>query len=226
MHQAFKDLDKRAALMAIASEIWHDAVETERAVTEPERLLRFLLLTFADLKRSTFLYWLAIPQLGNQELFSQISRPAPASSVLKTSIEAASVMEGLARLWVRSVEGTGRPGCPPFFVISRGSSGEESGDVRVMSLLEFETDRGGADGVGVGHGKGHAGELTTIFGFVDPCSEVGGTPGWPLRNFLALLSARWGVKRARVLCYREFVPRGATAALSENGERGVKRREV
>ncbi|CAM9390652.1 unnamed protein product [Laminaria digitata] len=215
--EAFKDLDKRAALAAIASETWADAVESRRAVAEPERLLRFLLLTFADLKKSTFLHWFAFPTLGNQALFRLPSKPVPASTVL-SGADASLVVQGLAALWARSLEGdTGRPGCPPFFVVVATRSGEEGGGLemmstsrKVLSLFEYEEEREAARDAGE--------ESETLFGFVDPCSEPGGTPGWPLRNFLMLLSARWGVKLARVLCFREHVPR---PTLSRGGEGAV-----
>lgn len=209
LFQAFKGLDKRAALAAIAAETWTDAVESERAVIEPERLLRFLLLTFADLKKSAFLHWFAFPTLGNQALFRLSSRPAPASSVLSVA-EGSLVVQGLAALWFQSLGGAGRPGCPPFFVVVVTRSGEGGGletqSLKVLSLLEYEGGREVARDAGEESVKGEV-----LFGFVDPCSEPRGTPGWPLRNFLMLLSARWGVKLARVLCFRERVPRPTLA---------------
>lgn len=239
--KAFKELDKPAALAAIAREIWADAVESDRAVTEPERLLRFLLLTFADLKKSAFLHWFAFPSLGTQALFRlRSSRPASAATpppsvtatgpaaALEGPAAAASVVRGLAELWGRSVESTGRPSCPPFFVVVKApppqvDAGENAGSVdeggdasapaglRVLSLLEFDLERkkksaGGAEG---GLDGDHE---ALLFGFIDPSSEPGAMPGWPLRNFLALLSARWGVRRASVLCFREHVPRASSAA--------------
>lgn len=235
-YQAFKELDKPAALAALARETWADVVESDRAVAEPERLLRFLLLTFADLKKSAFLHWFAFPTLGTQGLFRLRSFwPAQASSVLKDPADTALVVQGLAGLWTRTVEGTGRPGCPPFFVIvkplrrtAEGTAGAESDDgeaaatatasagLRVLSLLEFDgRRRGGGGGGREATGEG-GGDEDLIFGFIDPCSEPGGMPGWPLRNFLVLLSARWGVKRASVLCFREHVPRASSTAAGGN----------
>ncbi|CAM9401241.1 unnamed protein product, partial [Ectocarpus sp. 13 AM-2016] len=214
--EAFKELDKPAALAAIARETWADAVDSDRAVAEPERLLRFLLLTFADLKKSAFLHWFAFPTLGSQALFRLVSsRPASAAApgvLLGGPADAASVVRGLADLWARSVEGTGRPHCPPFFAVVKaprcdGDGEEAAAGLRVLSLLEFERERAG----------GEIGDDTVVFGFVDPCSEPGGMPGWPLRNFLVLLSARWGVKWARVLCFREHVPRASARAGSGGG---------
>ncbi|KAJ4974706.1 hypothetical protein NE237_007880 [Protea cynaroides] len=41
-----------------------------------------------------------------------------------------------------------------------------------------------------------------LFGFYDPCL-LPNNPGWPLRNFISLISARWNLKWVRFLCYRE-----------------------
>lgn len=162
--------------------------------------------------------------LGNQALFRLASCPMVASSLLRNPGDAAAVIQGLSRLWARSVERTNRPNCPPFFVISMGrrvahgrgeggDQGDGDGDsavIDVMSLAEFEEE---ARNNGANHDCGDVENLVRLddrnflFGFVDPCSEPGGTPGGPLRNFLMLLSARWGLKRARVLCFREYVPR-------------------
>lgn len=41
-----------------------------------------------------------------------------------------------------------------------------------------------------------------LFGFYDPC-HLPNNPGWPLRNLLALISARWNLKSVQFFCYRE-----------------------
>lgn len=41
-----------------------------------------------------------------------------------------------------------------------------------------------------------------LFGFYDPC-HLQKNPGWPLRNFLALIFSRWNLKSVRFFCYRE-----------------------
>lgn len=44
--------------------------------------------------------------------------------------------------------------------------------------------------------------LQLLFGFYDPC-HLPNNPGWPLRNFLGLIAARWNINKVRFLCYRE-----------------------
>lgn len=221
--QAFRELNKPAALAAVAREMWQDAIESDRAIDEPGRLVRFLLLTFADLKKSSFLHWFAFPSLGSQGLFRLASPPSPASSVLRNPADAAAVLQGLGRLRGDSAGETGRAGCPPFFVVSlerqvSGAGPARAGDanggapaaVRVMSLRDFEEEMkaggAGAESPVDGQPPGSSRRII-LFGFVDPSSEPRGTPGSLLRNFLALLSARWGLRRVRVLCFREYVPR-------------------
>ncbi|XP_050876431.1 ubiquitin-like modifier-activating enzyme atg7 [Lathyrus oleraceus] len=41
-----------------------------------------------------------------------------------------------------------------------------------------------------------------LFGFYDPC-HLPNNPGWPLRNLLALISARWNLKSVQFFCYRD-----------------------
>jgi len=41
-----------------------------------------------------------------------------------------------------------------------------------------------------------------LFGFYDP-SHLPNNPGWPLRNFLALISVRWNLNSVQFFCYRE-----------------------
>ncbi|CAM9183473.1 unnamed protein product [Discosporangium mesarthrocarpum] len=212
--EAFRELDKAGALAAVALEVWEDIV-SGRASVEPSALLRFFLLTFADLKRNTFMYWFAFPTLGTQDTFHLAAPPHPASSLLSRH-ELIAVGSGLSLLWAQAMKeprGHGSSSCPPFFVVVLGGGGREEEargggasstlghreEVQVLSLAEYE--RGDVQGTG-----GLGGAHRVLFGFVDPSTKPG-IPGWPLRNLLVLLSARWGLSRASVLCYRGLVPR-------------------
>lgn len=44
--------------------------------------------------------------------------------------------------------------------------------------------------------------MQLLFGFYDPC-HLPSNPGWPLRNFLALIYSKWNLKSVDFLCYRE-----------------------
>ena len=69
----FKERDKAALLQGVARAIWDD-VASGAALAQPERLLRFLLLTFADLKTS------AQPVIGGRQ-------PVIGGRLLKTSAQ-------------------------------------------------------------------------------------------------------------------------------------------
>lgn len=69
--------------------------------------------------------------------------------------------------------------------------------------------------------------------FIDP-SATPSVPGWPLRNFLALLSVRFQVKKIKVICWRDELDEDAVGQRSiigsiflpdeegQNGSRVVK----
>ncbi|KAJ3321121.1 Autophagy protein 7 [Boothiomyces sp. JEL0866] len=58
----FKDLDKNAFLKESASKIW-DAIKTGAVIENPQLLVQFGLITFADLKKYRFYYWFNFPCL-------------------------------------------------------------------------------------------------------------------------------------------------------------------
>uniref|UniRef100_A0A3P9MJY3 Ubiquitin-like modifier-activating enzyme ATG7 n=1 Tax=Oryzias latipes TaxID=8090 RepID=A0A3P9MJY3_ORYLA len=59
---AFKNIDKRALLEKEAKEMWN-AICSGAALKEQSLLSRFILLTFADLKKYHFYYWFCFPAL-------------------------------------------------------------------------------------------------------------------------------------------------------------------
>ncbi|ORE09599.1 E1-like protein-activating enzyme Gsa7p/Apg7p [Rhizopus microsporus var. microsporus] len=58
-------------------------------------------------------------------------------------------------------------------------------------------------------------DQTIWFAFLDP-SPVKGSPGWPLRNLLYLIYTVWGLKKVRILCYRQSDPYLIDASLPEH----------
>ncbi|KAF2305283.1 hypothetical protein GH714_003465 [Hevea brasiliensis] len=72
----------------------------------------------------------------------------------------------------------------PFFLVCIASNSHAT----IRHLKDWEACQG--DGQKV------------LFGFYDPC-HLPNNPGWPLRNFLALICSRWNLKTVHFLCYRE-----------------------
>ncbi|KAK1147046.1 ubiquitin-like modifier-activating enzyme ATG7 isoform X1 [Acipenser oxyrinchus oxyrinchus] len=60
--ESFKTCDKKALLEKAAKEIW-DAIQSGIVLETPSLLNKFLLLTFADLKKYRFYYWFCFPAL-------------------------------------------------------------------------------------------------------------------------------------------------------------------
>uniref|UniRef100_A0A3B3YCV7 Ubiquitin-like modifier-activating enzyme ATG7 n=1 Tax=Poecilia mexicana TaxID=48701 RepID=A0A3B3YCV7_9TELE len=71
---AFKAADKKALLEKEAKEIW-EAIQSGAALKNPSVLCRFILLTFADLKKYHFYYWFCFPALCFPEALKIIQPP-------------------------------------------------------------------------------------------------------------------------------------------------------
>ena len=188
--QDFKQLGKNALLTGVAQQIWDD-IHSGAAVEDPSKLQRFLLICFADLKSHQIFYWFAFPAIVSPRNFLLEAAPRLLSACFAPE-EISQLHSSLDRLRLAEAS-SGRPFCPGCFLIVRPSAGAdassaEGAELHVAPLSEWE----------------HLDEPTrarVLFGFVDPCCREA-NPGWPLRNFLILLSARWGRTQACVVCYR------------------------
>ncbi|KAI8816302.1 uncharacterized protein EV422DRAFT_546234 [Fimicolochytrium jonesii] len=170
--EEFKNLDKNEAFQNAARQIWEDIV-SGRAVEDPALLTRFVLLTFADLKKYKYTYWFGFPALLPTEPYLLDAAPRPLDEVFsKQKIEALREQHRAKPL--------------NFFLV--GDSGDSGDDIKLYELKEWE--------------RVNAGQANPVVGFVDP-SGLTDNPGWPLRNFLLLLTQRWKVKKVTVICYRE-----------------------
>lgn len=173
--EAFHALDKKSLLKEEANKIWED-IHTGRAVEDSAVLSRFLLISFADLKKWSFHYWFAFPALV-------LDPPA-------TLVESKRASEWFTSEEVKSVSvacndwrNSSLTADVPFFFISIASNSHAT----IRHLKDWEACQ--------------ADNQKVLFGFYDPCHEK--DPGWPLRNFLALISSRWNLKSVHFLCYRE-----------------------
>ncbi|KAH0630077.1 hypothetical protein JD844_012682, partial [Phrynosoma platyrhinos] len=163
--ESFKSCDKKFLLDQAAIEIW-DAITSGNAVENPVLLNKFLLLTFADLKRYRFYYWFCYPALCLPEGIPLIHPPVCLSAkfssaqiqALQNAYDELCQKESLTAL--------------PYFLIKYYD------DSVFVSLLknweDFFPDQS---------------EKVT-FGVYDPCNFAQ-YPGWPLRNLLVLAAYRW-----------------------------------
>ncbi|KAJ8761075.1 hypothetical protein K2173_000754 [Erythroxylum novogranatense] len=188
--EAYHAVDKKSLLKEEAKKIWEDIL-SGKAVEDSSVLSRFFLISFADLKKWSFHYWFAFPALVLDPP-AKLVELKPAAQWF-TSEEAESV-SAACNEWRNS----SLTSDVPFFLVIITSDAHAT----VRHLKDWEACQG--DGQKV------------LFGFYDPC-HLPNNPGWPLRNFLALICLRWNLQKFNFFCYREN--RGfADLALSLVGE--------
>uniref|UniRef100_A0ABM5FK84 Ubiquitin-like modifier-activating enzyme ATG7 n=1 Tax=Pogona vitticeps TaxID=103695 RepID=A0ABM5FK84_9SAUR len=183
--ESFKSCDKKFLLEQAAIELWN-TITSGDAIENPVLLNRFLLLTFADLKRYRFYYWFCYPALCLPEGISLIQQPvclgakfSPAQiRALQSAYDELCQKEGLTAL--------------PYFLIKYH---DESVFVSLLkNWKDFFPDQ----------------REKVILGVYDP-SNFTQYPGWPLRNLLVLAAHRWGSRlhSVEVLCFRDRTMQGA-----------------
>eukprot|EP01018_Ginkgo_biloba_P000196 Gb_18972 [translate_table: standard] len=174
--ETFNALDRQALFKLEVEKIWED-IHSGRVEEDSGLLCRFLLICFADLKKWRFYYWFAFPAL--------VLKPPAVLTALRPASEVFNQEEGTSLLAAcKEWRGSTLTAGVPFFLVHM----VPNVNVRVRPLRDWEAcqEEGGK----------------VMLGFYDPC-HLPSNPGWPLRNFLAFAAARWGLERARILCYRE-----------------------
>ncbi|CAA7040912.1 unnamed protein product [Microthlaspi erraticum] len=174
--ESFNKLDKQSLLKAEANKIWED-IQSGKALEDCALLSRFLVISFADLKKWSFRYWFAFPALVLDPPASLIELK-PASEYFST--EEAESVSAACNDWRDSSATTD----VPFFLVSISSDSKAT----IRHLKDFESRQGD--------------DQKLLFGFYDPC-HLPSNPGWPLRNYLALIRSRWNLESVCFFCYRE-----------------------
>ncbi|XP_071985124.1 ubiquitin-like modifier-activating enzyme ATG7 isoform X1 [Engystomops pustulosus] len=180
---SFKKFDKKALLDQAANEIW-EAIKSGAALENPVLLNKFLLLTFADLKKYHFYYWFCFPALCLSDGIELIKPPVS----LGEKFSKTQVIE-FQKAYDSFCQAEG--GAPhPYFLI--GHSGDSFSMAPLQKFQEFYTEK----------------DKVTL-GVYDPCT-LAQYPGWPLRNVLVLAALHWGsrVQSIEVLCLRDRTLQG------------------
>nr|APT43518.1 autophagy protein ATG7 [Nicotiana benthamiana] len=174
--ESFYALDKQSLLKAEANKIWDD-IYSGKVEEDSSVLLRFLVISFADLKKWSFHYWFAFPGLVLDPPATLVNL-RPASQCFNS--EEAKSLSRACNEW-RCMSSTADI---PFFLVSVGLDSI----VTLRHLREWEACQNNVQKV--------------LFGFYDPC-HLPSNPGWPLRNYLAYIYSRWGLGKIHFFCYRE-----------------------
>ncbi|GFY88970.1 ThiF family protein [Actinidia rufa] len=175
--EGFHALDKQSLLKAEAEKVWED-IHSGKAEEDSAVLSRFLLISFADLKKWSFHYWFAFPALVLDPPATLVDL-RPASQWL--SLEEAESLSAACNEWRSSSATTD----VPFFLVSLLL---QIHMLLLSNLKDWESCQN----------DGHK----FLFGFYDPC-HLPNNPGWPLRNLLALICSRWKLEKVYFFCYRE-----------------------
>ncbi|XP_076865917.1 ubiquitin-like modifier-activating enzyme ATG7 isoform X2 [Brachyhypopomus gauderio] len=186
--EAFKATDKKALLDKAANEIWN-AIRSGAATDDPAVLNRFVLLTFADLKKYHFYYWFCFPALCFLEGIPLVKDPVLLEQ--KFSPRQISLFQAAYDSLCSSSGAT----AVPYFLVKYSEE-----NIAVALLKDWDSFFGDLKKVTVG--------------VYDPCT-LAQHPGWPLRNFLILLASKWGsqLDTVEVLCFRDRTLHGVRSAL-------------
>uniref|UniRef100_A0AAQ5XB10 Ubiquitin-like modifier-activating enzyme ATG7 n=1 Tax=Amphiprion ocellaris TaxID=80972 RepID=A0AAQ5XB10_AMPOC len=181
---SFKIIDKKALLEKEAREIW-DSIQSGAAWKDPSTLCRFILLTFADLKKYHFYYWFCFPALCFPEGIKIVQPPSLLEQIFSAK-QIAALQEAYDSLCMK--RGTT---ALPYFLMKYTDD-----TVELASLGDGETF--------------FTDTMMVTVGVYDPCT-LSQHPGWPLRNLLVLLANQWGSKvdTVEVLCFRDRTLQGS-----------------
>ncbi|KAF9565773.1 E1-like protein-activating [Agrocybe pediades] len=172
--EEFKAADKTALFNQEAQAIWDHIIATRST----EQLNRFLLITFADLKKYKYYYWFAFPAFVSK----------PAWEIGEEGWREASEELDTTQLSSIHTQLRAQSNSLPYFLLRK----EKSGEIAFAPVEAYETF------------YASVAPEEQIIGFVDPSADPT-NPGWPLRNLLAYLRALYPntTSKLRVLRWRD-----------------------
>lgn len=177
--ESFRNADKQAIFDATLADIWAGVASD---TSEPEIFLTtFLALTFADLKKYKFYYWFAYPALVTSPAWETVQSADNPDAWQPISDELDDTGCNAIASWLRQHDSA-----RGFFL----AKADAEAGVVCSRISEYES-----------FFEGGPPEKRYV-GFVDP-SGAPQIPGWPLRNLLAYLNARFGVEQATVICWKD-----------------------
>ncbi|KAG8516882.1 Ubiquitin-like modifier-activating enzyme ATG7 [Galemys pyrenaicus] len=173
-----------ALMLFFLWQIW-ESIKSGAALENPVLLNKFLLLTFADLKKYHFYYWFCCPALCLPESIPLIQGPVGLQQRFSPK-----QIQALTRAYDDLCQKEGVPALPYFLI-------KYDDNMVLVSLLKH-------------YSNFFQGQRTKItIGVYDPCN-LAQYPGWPLRNVLVLAAHRWSssFQSVEVLCFRDRTMQG------------------
>ncbi|XP_061186447.1 ubiquitin-like modifier-activating enzyme ATG7 [Saccostrea echinata] len=172
----FKECDKKQIISEAGKKIW-EAVVNGEALEKPELLSRFILLTFADLKKYHYYYWFCFPCLSPPTEVTLNQEPGKIREKF-TQEQVVNFLHSYDEYQSRQQTYQG------YFIV-------------VHSKGEFIVDD-------MKNLNKYGNTQEAYFGVCDP-STIENYPGWPLRNLLLLISYHWkgDLKNVNILCLRD-----------------------
>ncbi|CAG8574281.1 11546_t:CDS:10 [Diversispora eburnea] len=178
--EEFKQLDKNALFKETTKQIVNDIV-SGAAVKDPYLLTRFVLITFADLKKYKYHYWFGFPALLTEPPWDIENNEVKGITDVWNEDEIKTLRINY-ELFRQEHPST----CTGFFLVKQFEK-----EIKISNLSEWDKFFENCN------------DEERMIGFADP-SSLPNNPGWPLRNFLALVQNRWNICKIKVLCYKEI----------------------
>eukprot|EP01147_Barroeca_monosierra_P011129 gene11129-3189_t len=177
--EEFKHMDIPLLARKTAESI-AESITSGRALSDNTLLSQLFLVTFADLKKYNFYYWFAFPALVPD---------VPVTEIACQSIEDCMSQVQLSTLATDFEELRKSISTLSTFIVHLNEAMSNVSPLSEISVDMFDSKE-------------------VLFAFVDPsCNDS--TPGWPLRNLIALLSYYGAAgKNIRILCYRHHTLAG------------------
>ncbi|KAF7022821.1 hypothetical protein CFC21_035464, partial [Triticum aestivum] len=173
--RGLQNLDVEYLLREEAKKILHDIMHG-KIEEDPSLLLRFLVISFADLKNWKIYYSVAFPSLVFKSEMTLLSLHS--ASLVLSQEEAKSLSKSLKE-WRSSNE----TAALPFFFVDISSDS----CIAIRQLKDWKDCQDNGQKL--------------LFGFYDHgCHQ---DPSWALRNYIAFLSLQLKIEKIQFLCYRE-----------------------
>lgn len=158
----FNSLNKNQILDELGESIWNE-IQNERAVDDPRLLTTFLLINFANLKSYVFHYWFAFPAIIFPGKNYYLRDTKHLHELIQQQEKITLFLGNLKSFQLNNQQ-------MPFFCVDQDT-------LEVLKLRD-------------GLNRSNNENKRILFAFYDPNTHTN-HPGWPLRNYLALLNVKW-----------------------------------